>query len=117
MESKKKVMLFLGLAIILVVSACSTQTAVTTAPTVNSVPEATQLMDTEKEVDIESFTDAEMEAFILKKAAGNHTLEFILDHDMSAEEWSETLDRMIEYGADINPEEKEAIIEWLVNRK
>lgn len=117
MKIKKKVMLFLGLTMILVLSACATQTAVTTAPPVDNVPEATQLMDTNEVVDFDSFTDAEMEAFILEKADGNHTLEFILDHDMDAEEWTETIDRMIDYGADINPQEKEAIIRWLVNRK
>ena len=117
MKAKNIVMSFLGLATILVLSACATQNAVTTAPTIDNVPEATQLMDTNEVVDFNNFTDAEMEAFILEKADGNHTLEFILDHDMDAEEWTETIDRMIDYGADINPQEKEAIIHWLVNRK
>ena len=57
-----------------------------------------------------------MEALIAEKVEDNHTLEFILEQDMSAEEWSTVLYRMIGYGADINPEEKELIIEWLVNR-
>ncbi|MDD2523137.1 MAG: hypothetical protein PHW11_10030 [Anaerolineaceae bacterium] len=62
-------------------------------------------------------TDEEMEAFFVEKADGNHTLEFMMSHHMSAEEWSETLDRMIDYGADINPEEKAMMIKWLMNRK
>ena len=61
-------------------------------------------------------SDTEMEAMLLDKAAGNHTLEFLLSQQMDAEEWSETIDRMIDYGADINPEEKAAIIEWFLNR-
>ena len=64
----------------------------------------------------EALTDAEMEALIAEKAHDQHTLDFILSKDMTAEEWSETLDRMIGYGAKISPEEKTMIIEWLVNR-
>ena len=61
-------------------------------------------------------TDDEMKAFLVEKGAGNHTLEFILDHHMNADEWSDTLDRMIDYGADISPEEKAMMIKWLVDR-
>ena len=64
-----------------------------------------------------AMTDVEMEALIAEKAHDQHTLDFILSKDMSAEEWSETLDRMIGYGAKISPEEKILIIDWLVNRK
>jgi len=67
-------------------------------------------------VDLSQLTDAEMEALIAEKAHDKHTLEFILSKDFTAEEWSATLDRMIGYGAKISPEEKEAIINWLVNR-
>ena len=62
-------------------------------------------------------SDEEMEALITEKIGNHHTLSFILSKDFDAEEWSTILDRMIGYGADINPEEKEMIIEWLVNRK
>lgn len=61
-------------------------------------------------------TDAEMEALITEKIKDKHTLEFILSQEKTAEEWSETLDRMIGYGAEISPEEKTLIIDWLVNR-
>jgi hypothetical protein len=61
-----------------------------------------------------TMTDAEMEALISEKIEDEHTLEFILQQDKTAEEWSETLDRMIQYGAKISPEEKTLIIDWLV---
>ena len=60
--------------------------------------------------------DAAMEALIAEKAAGNHTLNFILSQDFTREEWEETLDRMIGYGAQISEEEKQQIIDWLVAR-
>jgi hypothetical protein len=63
-----------------------------------------------------TMTDAEMEALISEKIEDEHTLEFILQQDKTAEEWSETLDRMIQYGAKISPEEKTLIIDWLVSR-
>ncbi len=63
-----------------------------------------------------TYDDAAMEALITEKAAGNHTLDFILSQDFTREEWEETLDRMIAYGAQISDEEKELIIDWLLSR-
>ena len=60
--------------------------------------------------------EAEMEALILEKIEDCHMLNFILSKTKTREEWSDTLDRMIGYGAKINDEEKERIIDWLVSR-
>ena len=133
MKIKKNVLLFVGLLTILVLGACSSQAAVTTeAPAEVAATEApaevisteapVEIIPTEAPVeetatvDLSQLTDAEMEALIAEKAHDKHTLEFILSKDFTAEEWSATLDRMIGYGAKISPEEKEAIINWLVNR-
>ena len=133
MKIKKNVLLFVGLLTILVLGACSSQAAVTTevpvevaateAPAeVISTEAPVEIIPTEAPVeetatvDLSQLTDAEMEALIAEKAHDKHTLEFILSKDFTAEEWSATLDRMIGYGAKISPEEKEAIINWLVNR-
>lgn len=62
-------------------------------------------------------SDAEMEVLIQQKLQGSpHTLSFVLEENRTAEEWSEILDRMIGYGAKINAEEKQLIIDWLVSR-
>ena len=106
MKTKKNLMLFVGLSSILALSACATQ-ASTVTPEVPDEGQSKKLSD---------LSDAEMKALIEEKAHDQHTLEFVLSHDMTAEEWSTTLDRMIDYGAEINPEEKEAMIAWLVNR-
>jgi len=106
---KKPFIAFLavGLVAILLLGACSSDvepTAVQEAPT------------TVQETPAASLTDAEMEALIAEKAHDQHTLEFILGQNKTAEEWSTTLDRMIQYGAKISPEEKTLIIDWLVSR-
>lgn len=63
-----------------------------------------------------TLTDAEIGALIPEKAHDKHTLDFILLQNMTAEQWSKTLDRMIGYGTKISPEEKTLIINWLVSR-
>ncbi len=60
--------------------------------------------------------DTEMEGLITEKIKDNHKLAFILSKNKTREEWSDTIDRMIGYGAKISPEEKESIIEWLISR-
>jgi len=99
---KKQLFAFLavGLVAILVLGACTSGGDVTV---VQNAPAG-------------ELTDAEMEALISEKIEDEHTLEFILQQDKTAEEWSVTIDRMIQYGAKISPEEKTLIIEWLVNR-
>lgn len=59
----------------------------------------------------------DIEALVLEKIDGEHTLEFVLKEKRTAEEWSEVLDRMIEYGAEINEQEKSLIIEWLLEQQ
>lgn len=132
-----RTILVLGLALLLIISACSsspTPATATLAPVVQDTeiptqppadlatePEAsaTSVPDTAvpTQAAVPTLTDAEMEALITEKAHDKHTLNFILSKNFTREKWSETLDRMIGYGAKISPEEKEMIIEWLVNRK
>lgn len=99
---KKQLFTFLAvsLVVILVLGACS------------SPAEPAVVQD----APAQEMTDAEMEALISEKIEDNHTLQFILSQEKTAEEWSETLDRMIQYGAKISSEEKTLIIDWLVNR-
>ena len=59
----------------------------------------------------------DVEALVLEKITGQHTLEFVLKEKRTAEEWDEVLDRMIGYGAKINEQEKSLIIEWLLEQQ
>lgn len=99
-------LLAIGMVAILVLGACSSGK---TSPA--------EVAPTAAEVEGANLTDAEMEALITEKIKDKHTLAFILEQDMTAEEWSETIDRMIKYGAEISAEEKTLIIDWLVSRK
>jgi len=117
MKKQFSAFLAVGLVAILLLGACSTgvPTTVQEAPVVEeeTVVEETEIV---AEAPAAEMTDAEMEALITEKIKDKHTLEFILSQEKTAEEWSETLDRMIGYGAEISPEEKTLIIDWLVNR-
>lgn len=86
-----------------------------------------EISDEEKEVIIaylldrdsgamEASAEVDVEALIDEKVAGNHDLGRIFNADKTREEWEDTLDRMIGYGAQISEEEKEVIIEFLLNR-
>jgi hypothetical protein len=61
--------------------------------------------------------DARMQALISEKIGDCHMLNFILSQNKTREEWSATIDRMIGKGAQVNAEEKELIIDWLVARE
>ncbi|HHX08340.1 MAG TPA: hypothetical protein GX730_02745 [Chloroflexi bacterium] len=108
MKKRLLSLLSLSLIAILALAACTSTPTVETAPLPDSEQSPAEPLG--------PLSDAEMEALIIEKIEDEHSLEFILEQDMTAEEWSKVLDRMIGYGADINPEEKELIIEWLVNR-
>lgn len=58
----------------------------------------------------------DVEALIKEKVAGNHDLDRIFNATKTRAEWEETLDRMIGYGAKINEEEKQLIIDYLLSR-
>ena len=75
-----------------------------------------ELQPPEDEVVVDD-EDARMEALISEKIGGCHVLNFILSQNKTREEWSVTIDRMIGKGAQVNAEEKELIIEWLVSRE
>jgi hypothetical protein len=60
--------------------------------------------------------EMDMEAFIAGKVDGHHDLGRIFNATKTREEWEVTLDRMIGYGAKINDQEKEMIIDYLLSR-
>ena len=58
-----------------------------------------------------------MDALIKEKVAGHHDLGRIYNANKTRAEWEATLDRMISYGAKINDQEKEMIIDYLLSRQ
>jgi len=61
--------------------------------------------------------EMDVEALIIEKVAGNHDVERIFNAVKTREEWEETLDRMIGYGAKISEEEKQIMIDYLLSRQ
>lgn len=58
----------------------------------------------------------DIEALIQEKLCGTHGIALVLGANKTREQWAVTIDRMIGYGAKINEEEKQIIIDWLVSR-
>jgi len=79
-------------------------------------PTAEKPVETPPEEDELEDEDERLQTLISEKIGGCHVLDFILRQSKTREEWSTTIDRMIGKGAQINAEEKEQIIDWLVSR-
>lgn len=94
-----------------------TATPVVVEPEVEEpVEEPAPVEPTPVEEETEDDYDSQMQALISGKIGGCHMLNFILSQNKTREEWSVTLDRMIGKGAQVNAEEKELIIDYLVSR-
>lgn len=57
------------------------------------------------------------DALIREKLQNHHGIDRIYNAHHTREEWSATLDRMIGYGAQINDQEKQEIIDYLMSRQ
>ncbi len=99
--------LFLVLLLCFLITACSKQNAFGSPTSVDSSGTIAATQTTE---------DAKMEALILEKLQGHHSVNIVLDAHKSRDEWNTTLDRMIAKGAVLSEEEKALIIDWLVSR-
>ncbi len=102
-QMKKKILgtILLILVISLVLAACGSKTDSSTSGSSG---------------DTTSAGTVDGKALILQKLEDHHGSDIIFNSNKTAEEWSTTLDRMIQYGAKINEEEKQAIIDYLVNQ-
>jgi hypothetical protein len=128
MKNKTLILTILSVVVMLFLAACGSP-AETPAPVeeqsqieapaveapVEEVPVEVPVVE-EVVSDYANYTDEQWEAFLVKAADGNHPLDFILSQNFTAPEWEAIIDRMIGYGSNINPEEKKALINWLINR-
>jgi cytochrome c5 len=48
-----------------------------------------------------------------KKCYSCHNIKIVLKAQKDKKEWEKTLDRMVEYGAELDQEEREVLIEYL----
>jgi Na+-transporting methylmalonyl-CoA/oxaloacetate decarboxylase gamma subunit len=84
--------------------AVQTETASTTTPA------ETIAADTQPE----TAAALDVEALIREKLQNHHSIERVYNAKHTREEWNATLDRMIGYGAKISEEEKQIIIDYLL---
>jgi len=58
-------------------------------------------------------SDAEVEAMLVEKLGGHHALDWVLQFDKTRAEWEQLLSD--HHGVTFTPEEKEAVITYLLN--
>jgi uncharacterized protein YceK len=95
----------IALVVLSLLSGCgkssgSTQSAGSTSPTTQAT----------------SANDVQMQALIMEKLQGHHSIDIVLQVKHTREEWNATMDRMIARGAPISEQEKQQIIDWLLSR-
>ena len=147
MSNKKFAWLSLIVILVLVLSACASPAEVeetaepevveqpvveeptaTEAPTATEEPvvEPTEVEEVEEveepeppvaDEEDDDDEDERMMALITEKVGDCHETRRVFNSTKTREGWSETIDRMIGYGANITPEEKEMMIDWLVSRE
>lgn len=123
---KKIKLLGVGIAAIILVGITACLPKVTASvPATEEVAAAiaveTQAITTAAEVQVTETTSMaaqaiDVEALIREKLQGNHSIDRVLAAQKTREEWNITLDRMIGYGAKINEEEKQIIIDYLLSK-
>jgi len=114
------------------VAACSQATSTPTEapPIVEETTEVvTEAYPVETEVETEAETEAypvetetevteamdEAEELIIDRCSACHSVDRVFNAEKTAEEWDETIERMIDYGAELNDEEKALMIDWLTS--
>jgi len=65
---------------------------------------------------LEDLDDAEVEALIVEKCSQCHTADRVFQAEYTETQWSAIFDDMINKGAEVNPDEKEVMIDWLVSQ-
>lgn len=132
---KRIIFLTVTFAAALALIAACTQAAPTPTEAPPSVEEATEA-ETEAypvETPVETTTEAypvetevetetevtevmdEAEELINERCSVCHSVDRVFTADKTAEEWEENIDRMIDYGAEVNDEEKALMIDWLTS--
>jgi type IV pilus biogenesis protein CpaD/CtpE len=60
-------------------------------------------------------TETDTRALIVDRCSDCHSSDLVFEADYTTEaEWSDLIDEMIDKGADVSPEEKELMVEYLV---
>ena len=77
--------------------------------------EMVEVEDTEDTGEMEEEA-VDAEALIIERCSVCHSADRVFQADYTAEGWSDEIDDMIQKGAEVNEEEKQLMIDWLVSR-
>ena len=61
--------------------------------------------------------EVDAEALILERCSVCHSTDRVFQANYAEERWSAVIDEMIGKGADVNAEEKQLMIDWLISRE
>lgn len=107
---------FLALLVTLIlVSACTPAAVSTPTPTDTQQPAVTEPPPTETTAPTQEPLPAEIdpEALLQDRCTRCHNLDRVVQAQKSLDAWTTTVDGMIQRGAELNAEEREALIEFL----
>lgn len=110
------------LIVMIGLTACAPKS--TTQPSASEPPAATQAPQAVTQANGSSdggstaaTATTDVDALIREKLQNHHGIDRIYNAHHTREEWNATLDRMIGYGAKINEEEKQTIIDYLMSKQ
>ena len=99
--------LVIAMVVLSLLSACGKSSGTSSTQSSSSTSPTTQAT---------SDNDAQMQALIMEKLQGHHSIDIVLQVKHTREEWNATMDRTIARGAPISEQEKQQIIDWLLSR-
>lgn len=65
---------------------------------------------------VETLNDDQAKALIAEKCSACHSTDRVFQADYDEEGWANVIDNMVDKGADVSPEEKDQMVEWLAAR-
>lgn len=113
-KSSNLIFLLVSFLIVLTLAACAGPSTVSSTSDSAATAAATSAI-TGSGTAATSTVDGD--ALIREKLQDHHGIDRIYTANHTREEWSATIDRMIGYGAQINAQEKEEIINYLMSRQ
>lgn len=88
------------------------------AATATEAPATAAPTDPPAETETEAPGDVEdVEALIVDRCSQCHDADRVFRANKTESEWDDTIERMVDYGANVNEDEKAQMIEWLISRE
>lgn len=109
-----------GLMLLVLIVACAQASPTPVEEEMDEIPMEEEV-EVEEPEETEEMAEPEeeavdVEALIIERCSGCHSADRVFQADYDAEGWSDEIDDMIRKGAEVNEEEKQLMIDWLVSR-